>query len=187
MCAVCIPSVTVIGNTMKFSFPNRCVRSTPSPSVKNMDLVIPGPREDCNEMSDEELRQLLASLKITRRERRAIKRKLAEIRGEKQSKTYKVLEVAACVASVLFFIPSFAYAAPSFSVERAFSPLIELIRDIANPICYVMFIIGFIYVMIGRAHEGFRRMQYAAFGYIGVQLAPGLMKIIKQVGSSMAL
>lgn len=183
MHAACVPSVTVMGNTMKFSFPDSAVRVT----ARNSSIVLPGPSDDIAEMSDEQLRELLSSMRISRKERRAIERKLAELRG-KTSTRHKVIEVLACLASVMFFVPTTIYAAPgNFSVERAFTPLIELIRDIANPICYVMFIIGFIYVMIGRAHEGFRRMQYASFGYIGVQLAPGLMKIIKQVGASMAM
>lgn len=181
MTAVSIPSVQVFGNTMKFTFP----------TVQTMKEWLPTVTPSIEDMSDEELRTLLQDLKISRKEKRAIRKRLKPLASPAKptEKRYKIMEVVTSVMAVLLFIPQFAFAAPEggFSVEKAFMPLIELIRDIANPICYVMFIIGFIYVMIGRANEGFKRMQYASFGYIGVQLAPGLMNIIKGVGMSMAM
>jgi len=152
---------------------------------------IVGPTVDY--LDKEEVSNIFKAFGFSRTERKSALAKLQK--GKSKAQRFAIPEIGLFIAGSPLF--SFAHAKSAaamavattatqtaFSVDRAFDPLIQLIRDIANPICYVMFIIGFIYVMVGRANEGFKRMQYAAFGYIGLQLAPGLMSIVKSVGTS---
>lgn len=86
--------------------------------------------------------------------------------------------------SSAFLLTSFlhghtAYAAPNNVIPSAFEPVKALLISLAEPLCYVMFVWGCIEVICKRPASGLDRMKYAAIGFIGVNLIPVIMEVIK--------
>ena len=72
-----------------------------------------------------------------------------------------------------------AMAAGKTSLTGAFEPVKKLLIDIADPLCYVMFVWGCIESIVGRPASGLNRMKYAAIGYIGINWIPVVMSAIR--------
>lgn len=68
------------------------------------------------------------------------------------------------------------------SLASAFAPVKELLLDIADPLCYVMFVWGCIECICGRPASGLNRMKYAAIGYIAINWIPVVMAAIRAAG-----
>lgn len=60
----------------------------------------------------------------------------------------------------------------------AFDPLIDLIQALAFPVAMVVVLGGAIMVMINQKEKGFGMMQTAGLGYVLVQMAPMILKIL---------
>lgn len=72
-----------------------------------------------------------------------------------------------------------AMAATKSSLTGAFEPVKKLLIDIADPLCYVMFVWGCIEAIVGRPASGLNRMKFAAIGYIGINWIPVVMGAIR--------
>lgn len=68
---------------------------------------------------------------------------------------------------------------------KAFDPLIDLAQAMGYPLCFLGLIGGFLFITIGQRHRGLEMIKWAIVGYIGVQFAPGIMRILMQVGYAM--
>lgn len=72
-----------------------------------------------------------------------------------------------------------AHAAEVTDLSSAFVPIKELLIDLADPLCYVMFIWGCIECIVGRPASGMDRMKYAAIGFIAINWIPVIMNVIR--------
>jgi len=64
-------------------------------------------------------------------------------------------------------------------IPSTFEPVKDLILSLAEPLCWIMFAWGCIEVICKRPSSGLDRMKYAAIGFIGIQLIPVMMNVIK--------
>jgi len=69
-------------------------------------------------------------------------------------------------------------------LSKSFDPIVELIQGISEPVAFLMLCSGMLFIMVGQRHKGLSMIKWAAVGYIGMQLAPGLMRILADVGES---
>lgn len=72
-------------------------------------------------------------------------------------------------------------AATTTSFSSGLKPLIDVLKDLAEPVSYGFMIKGFMKVMSGDEHEGLKTVKYAIGGYLGVQWIPSIFKIIKGI------
>ena len=70
-------------------------------------------------------------------------------------------------------------------IMRAFEPLISLVQGLAYPICFLMVSGGFLLIMTGNRTRGIDLIRWAGVGYIGLQFAPALMRVLVEVGEAM--
>jgi hypothetical protein len=68
------------------------------------------------------------------------------------------------------------------SLSGAFEPVKILLLDVADPICYIMFVWGCIECICMRPASGLNRMKYAAIGYIAINWIPVVMTAIRSAG-----
>src|SRR5690348_13175134 len=67
----------------------------------------------------------------------------------------------------------------------AFDPIIQLMQGLAYPIGFLTLSGGFILIMLGQKHKGIHMIKWACIGYVGLQFAPAIMKILVEVGKAM--
>jgi hypothetical protein len=67
-------------------------------------------------------------------------------------------------------------------VGKAFQPIIDTIKQLADPIAYGFVIKGFIEIIAGKAEAGKKTISGAIAGYIGVQWLPWLFGLVKGIG-----
>jgi hypothetical protein len=79
---------------------------------------------------------------------------------------------------------SAAAAASGVPVTSAFEPIKKLLIDLADPLCYVMFVWGCIECIVGRPASGLNRMKYASIGYIAINWIPVVMAAIRAAAPS---
>jgi hypothetical protein len=65
------------------------------------------------------------------------------------------------------------------SIAEGVQPLVEVIKDLAEPTAYGFMVKGFLSIMAGNEHEGKKTIKYALGGYVGIQLIPKFFNIIK--------
>jgi hypothetical protein len=75
-----------------------------------------------------------------------------------------------------------AGTAHAASLSGAFEPVKHILLDIADPLCYVMFVWGCIECMVGRPASGLNRIKYAALGYLAINWIPVIMDVIRNAG-----
>lgn len=71
-----------------------------------------------------------------------------------------------------------AYAGP---ISNGLEPIIQILKDLAEPISYGFMVKGFLQLMSGDEHEGLKTVKYAIGGYIGIQWIPMIFKAIKNI------
>lgn len=69
---------------------------------------------------------------------------------------------------------------------HAFGPLISAIQGLSYPVCFIGMAGGMLLVSVGQRHRGISMIKWAAIGYIGMQLVPGIMDMVSQVGDGIA-
>jgi hypothetical protein len=74
-----------------------------------------------------------------------------------------------------------AHAQAANELSSAFIPIKELLIDVADPLCYVMFVWGCIECIVGRPASGMDRMKYATIGFIAINWIPVIMNVIRGV------
>lgn len=78
-------------------------------------------------------------------------------------------------------MPTTVFAESSRSqVMEAFSPIIDLIQNLAYPVSLVCVLAGGIFVMIGSQDKGFTMITRSALGYCLVMMLPMFMDILVQ-------
>jgi hypothetical protein len=92
------------------------------------------------------------------------------------------LAAGTAVGNTLFKTNSVAMAAGT-SLSGAFEPVKHLLLDVADPLCYIMFVWGCIECIVGRPASGLNRMKYAGIGYIAINWIPVIMRVIREAGA----
>lgn len=69
---------------------------------------------------------------------------------------------------------------------HAFAPLVSVIQGLAYPISFLAIATGMLLVSVGQRHRGINMIKWAAIGYIGMQLVPGIMHMVSLVGDQMS-
>lgn len=67
------------------------------------------------------------------------------------------------------------------SISKGLQPLIDILKDLAEPISYGFMIKGFLKIMAGEENEGLKTIKGAIGGYIGIQWIPMIFRIIKGI------
>ena len=73
----------------------------------------------------------------------------------------------------------------SNTIINAFDPLIEVVQGLGYPVGFIMICAGALVIMTGNKQKGLNMIKWAAIGFILLQFAPALMKILVQVGRAM--
>ncbi len=67
------------------------------------------------------------------------------------------------------------------NVSESLRPLLRVLQDLAEPISYGFMIKGFMQIMSGDEHQGYKTIKLAISGFVGIQWIPYIYKIIKTV------
>lgn len=68
------------------------------------------------------------------------------------------------------------------TISEGLQPLVDVLKDLAEPISYGFMVKGFLKIMAGEEHEGIKTIKEAIGGFIGIQWIPQIFKIIKGIG-----
>lgn len=81
----------------------------------------------------------------------------------------------------LIFVNGLTTVAYAGSVSESMQPIINVLKDLAEPVAYGFMIKGFMKIMAGDEHDGIKTIKFAAGGYVGIQWIPYIFKLIKGV------
>ena len=90
----------------------------------------------------------------------------------------KVLMQAAVTLILCNGMTTVAWAGP---IGSSVQPIIDVLKDLAEPVAYGFMIKGFLSMMAGNEHEGKKTIKYALGGYVGIQFIPQIFKILKGI------
>ena len=71
-----------------------------------------------------------------------------------------------------------AWAGP---IANGVQPLLDVLKDLAEPFSYAFMVKGFLSMMAGNEHEGKKTIKYAIGGYVGIQFIPQIFSLIKSL------
>lgn len=86
---------------------------------------------------------------------------------------------------VCLLTPDVTHASVGDRIMRAFDPIIELIQSMSYPVAFIFITGGCLLIMTGQKSRGFRMMKYAGIGYLAMQLVPGMMDILVEIGKEL--
>lgn len=90
----------------------------------------------------------------------------------------KVIMKAALTLIMCNGMTRVVYAGP---ISESVQPIVDILKDLAEPVAYGFMIKGFLSLMAGNEHEGKKTIKYAISGYLGIQLIPKIFNIIKNL------
>ncbi|WP_051188272.1 hypothetical protein [Brevibacillus thermoruber] len=103
----------------------------------------------------------------------------------RQKRKITALLASATTAYVLHLETASA-SSMSDMIVRAFDPIIDVVQSVSYPVCFLMIVGSFLLVMIGQKSKGIAMLKWAAIGFVGVQFAPAIMKILVGVGKAVS-
>jgi hypothetical protein len=71
-------------------------------------------------------------------------------------------------------------------IVKACDPIIELLQGVSYPVAFIMVTGGFLLIMTGQTSRGMHFIKWACLGYLGLQFAPALMKIVITIGQNIS-
>lgn len=106
----------------------------------------------------------------------------------RSSKKNRVKEISIDVDKVLMtatvtvmLFNGMSYTAYADSIAKSVQPLIDVLKDLAEPVAYGFMIKGFMKIMAGDEHEGMKTIKYSVGGYVGIQWIPAIFRLIKGI------
>lgn len=66
-------------------------------------------------------------------------------------------------------------------ISESVQPIIQVLKDLAEPIAYGFMIKGFMQIIAGDEHEGMKTIKYSIGGYVGIQWIPSIFNLIKGI------
>lgn len=103
--------------------------------------------------------------------------KLAKVK-EIQIDVDKIAMQAAITLILTNGMTTVAWAGP---IASGMQPLLDVLKDLAEPFSYAFMVKGFLSMMAGNEHEGKKTIKYAIGGYVGIQFIPQIFKLIKEL------
>ena len=85
----------------------------------------------------------------------------------------KIVETEAYIGSICLLYTS---AGP---IADGVQPLLDVLKDLAEPFSYAFMVKGFLSMMAGNEHEGKKTIKYAIGGYVGIQFIPQIFDLLK--------
>lgn len=67
----------------------------------------------------------------------------------------------------------------------AFQPVIDLVQGLSYPVTFALLAISWGLIILGDKSRGMQMARTAVIGYILMQLLPGLMLVLRDVGRAM--
>ncbi|GLG01193.1 hypothetical protein Alches_12320 [Alicyclobacillus hesperidum subsp. aegles] len=92
---------------------------------------------------------------------------------------------AGALGVVAVTMPTAQASVIASAMTHAFQPVIAVIQGLAYPISFISMAGGMLLISVGQRHRGISMIKWAAIGYLGMQLLPGIMDLVAQVGDSM--
>lgn len=106
--------------------------------------------------------------------------------GEVRPKVEKASPLITAAVTAATVLPAVtAQATATDRIIHAFDPLINVIQAISYPVCFISMAGGMLLITVGQRHRGISMIKWSAIGYIGMQMVPGIMQIVGDVGRSM--
>ena len=106
----------------------------------------------------------------------------------KENKQSKVKEIQIDVdktvmqaAVTLIMVNGMTTVAWAGPIANSMQPLLDVLKDLAEPFSYAFMVKGFLSMMAGNEHEGKKTIKYAIGGYVGIQFIPQIFKLIKDL------
>ena len=90
----------------------------------------------------------------------------------------KVTMQAAITLIMVNGMTTVAWAGP---IASGMQPLLDVLKDLAEPFSYAFMVKGVLIMMAGNEHEGKKTIKYAIGGYVGIQFIPQIFKLIKDL------
>ena len=90
----------------------------------------------------------------------------------------KVTMQAAITLIMVNGMTTVAWAGP---IASGMQPLLDVLKDLAEPFSYAFMVKGFLSMMAGNEHEGKKTIKYAIGGYVGIQFIPQIFDLIKSL------
>lgn len=101
--------------------------------------------------------------------------------GEREKRTIKILKNAGIMAATMMTCESaFAYTPGTIAAKA--EPVVNMIRELADPIAYGALTWACIRLTLNQKAEAKEMMRSVAWGYSFIQLSPTAMEIIKSIG-----
>lgn len=81
-------------------------------------------------------------------------------------------------------LPTYADSLSNVSTKlrEVTNPIIELLAGLGYPLTYMMFITGFIMVIMGKKTKGIEILKWGCIGYLGLQFVPFFLGILETLG-----
>lgn len=92
-----------------------------------------------------------------------------------------VNKAAMKIALTLIFLDGTSTVAYAGSIAQGLQPIINILKDLAEPVAYGFMIKGFMKIMAGDEHEGFKTIKYSIGGYVGIQWIPFIFNTVKSI------
>lgn len=92
-----------------------------------------------------------------------------------------VNKVAMKMALTLIMVNGTSTIAYAGSISQGVQPIIDILKDLAEPVAYGFMIKGFMKIMAGDENEGFKTIKYSVGGYLGIQWIPMIFNTIKSI------
>lgn len=108
--------------------------------------------------------------------------------GEVRPKERTAVIILPAVTAGMFtmLMPEVTHASMvGVKIVHAFNPLIQALQAFSYPVSFLGMAAGMLLVSVGQRHRGITMVKWAAIGYIGMQLVPGIMEMVAQVGDAM--
>lgn len=106
-------------------------------------------------------------------------------KGNKQSKVKEIQidvdKVTMQAAITLIMVNGMTTVAWAGPIASGMQPLLDVLKDLAEPFSYAFMVKGFLSMMAGNEHEGKKTIKYAIGGYVGIQFIPQIFDLIKSL------
>lgn len=106
----------------------------------------------------------------------------------KDNKAVKVKEIQIDVDKVimqatvtLILANGMTTVAYAGTIAQSVQPIIDVLKDLAEPVAYGFMIKGFLSMMAGNENDGKKTIKYAVGGYLGIQWIPMIFNVIKGI------
>lgn len=101
--------------------------------------------------------------------------------GKFKEKSIDINKVATEIGLLLVLERALSNPVHANSVSQGLQPIIDILKDLAEPVSYGFMIKGFLKIMSGEETEGYKTIKHAIAGFIGIQWIPMIFRLIKSI------